>query len=256
MSVPKQLRPPSRGPGVYVRPEGRQLEISVGYTHNPTPESDPPDREKITGFSDRSRKRLRQWVHAIGRDERALFLSLTYHETDPSPAEAKEDLDAFCKRLRRAYPEAAIIWKMEPQDRAVIHFHLLVYNVPYLPAQKWCQAWHDCTDETSRHHRKAGVDIEKEVNSDDWKLHNYLAKYFDKEVENVWEYPGRWWGIVGRDDLPTVGWRKLCRMESKEAQALIFKVLEEWDMDVEDKRIPSLLVNTRGDPLQDSILGM
>lgn len=258
---------------VYYRPAARQLVIDSGTVEtsdrgspNPQPKerwlpgghgmSDPEAggrRQAITTFSKRSRRRLRRWLHAIPRDADCLFVTLTYHETDPSPATAKEHLDKFCKRLERAYPACSVVWKMEPQERGTVHFHLLVYGVQYIPALQLSEAWHECTNEDSKAHRKAGVDIERGVHNEDGKLQAYFAKYMGKEVSEkqagMWENPGRWWGIRFRDNLPLGSWEPAIWLTEAEAQAMIYALLDEWGVELpEYTSIPSLTVNCKGDP--------
>jgi hypothetical protein len=209
-------------------------------------------RQKITGFSDRSRRNLREWVHAVKRDAESLFLTLTYHKADRTPQAAKEDLDRFCKRLARRFPEAAVIWKMEPQERGVPHFHLLVYNVPFIPVQKIAAVWHDCTPETSEQHRKAGVDLERSVQSDDDKLQAYLCKYMDKTFDTDWESPGRFWGIRQRSNLPLARWEKVTTLTRDEAQRVIMGLLDRWGVELPDVvNIPTLRYNTASAPAKE-----
>lgn len=251
------------------RPAARQIVIDTGVTDtsdrwspdgspgvDPAPSGDGPGgqhgggtRRNIRGFTERSRRRLRRWVHSVPRDAECLFCTLTYHETDPHPREAKEHLDSLCKRLRRKYPSAAIIWKMEPQQRGTVHFHLLVYGVQYIPASKLSAVWHHITDEDSREHRAAGVDIERGVHRDDGKLQSYLSKYLAKLESNPWQDPGRFWGIRGRSELPMGSWETAFTMTRAEAQRMIFDLLEEWGVDLPDYvSIPRLTICTRGDP--------
>jgi len=285
MSVPD--RPAFDEAGIAVRPEGRQILISTGQVDDGDREHDREDvsfpllerpsvlhvdppyatgtaptldtgsrsgtRSEITGFSDRSRRRLRRKVHALDRDVNGHFVTLTYHETDPSPVEAKTHLDTFIKRLFRAFPEASVIWKMEPQERGVPHFHLLVYGIPYIPVQKWCLIWHQCTGETSDEHAQAGVDLEAHIQRDDGRLMAYLSKYMDKRVSlgDGWDSPGRFWGIRGRDRLPWADWEKVCTMSRAEAERVIYEMLDRWGVDLpEHTDIPQLVVDTRGDPAQ------
>lgn len=215
-----------------------------------------PTREAgdIQGFSESSRRRLRRKVHAMRRDAPGLFLTLTYHETDPSPRKAKQHLDRFWKRVRRRWggkeTPLACIWKMEPQNRGTVHFHLLVYGVEYLPVRQVCRMWHAVTDEDTEAHRKAGVDLEAFVN-EDGKIQSYLAKYMTKDLDQAgWEDPGRWWGVRDRNALPWAGWhRSGMALTSAEAEALIMRLLNEWGVDLPPNVVPpSLMVNVKGDP--------
>jgi hypothetical protein len=253
-----------------VREGGRQLVIERGGTPE-ADEVDPPDelpeaeeasssstatRGKITEFSEDARRRLRRLVHSIERDEDALFLTLTWHENLPTPDEAKAALDRFGKRMRRAFPGASFVWKMEPQRRGFPHFHVLAYGVNWIDPQAISRLWHEVTQEVSEQHRKSGVDVEW-VRSDG-KLQAYLSKYFSKagegwpeEAGEDWKTPGRFWGVIARKNLPVAAWSDWRKyIHPNDAARLIGELLDEWGVDLDGVIPPSLTVNTRGDPTE------
>lgn len=266
------------------RPDGRQVHISTGHraklgdkeplipdedVGHVFDQTEPDDqnpvkaggkRDRITGFSEGSRRRLRKYVHAVRRDARPLFVTLTYHEHIPDPDECKRDLDVFCKRLKRAYGHAGIIWKMEPQRRGYPHFHLLIYGVSFIPIHWLVECWHDVTAETSAKHRVSGVDIERGVGRDG-KLQVYLAKYFSKThthwpglpgPDTAWEHPGRVWGIIDKESIPWAAWADTVYILSAEhAQFLIRQLLDRWGVEGGEWNVPSLTINTRGAPEAD-----
>lgn len=262
MSVPD--RPAFDDAAIWVRPEGRQLCITTGQVDDDDRGEDPPGtrvpqpdedagpggtRQPCTGFSDRSRRNLRDTVHSLDREAHCLFLTLTYHQTDPHPREAKSHLDEYCKWILRVWPGTSIVWKMEPQKRGVVHFHLMVYGITFAPISRLCGKWHRVTDEESVHHRKQGVDVERGVHREDGKLAAYLAKYLGKTFSVDWENPGRFWGVRGREDLPRADWEKLCVVDRDEAVQIIYDLLNRWGVSLpEHTDIPKLTVNCRGDP--------
>lgn len=251
---------------IAVRPDGRQLVISQGKDPDDGDrEFGDPDagggdetggggtRGKITGFSADSRRRLRSLVHSMRRESKALFMTLTWHEILPTPEEAKAALDRFRKRLTRLFPGASAIWKLEPQRRGTPHFHLFVYGVSWVDPQHISRLWHECTDEVSGAHRKSGVDVEWV--REDGKVQAYLAKYFSKTEENAfegpeWEWPGRFWGVIARKNLPVAAWAEWRRyLDPGKAAWLIRELLDEWESEIPDGVIPpTLTINTRGDP--------
>src|SRR5271157_7616 len=88
-------------------------------------------RSKIGGFSSASRRRLMYMIARVKRDAvLPLFVTLTYPDKFPSARESKRHLDIFLKRIRRAFPVAGGIWKLEPQQRGAPHYHLLVWGAP------------------------------------------------------------------------------------------------------------------------------
>jgi hypothetical protein len=233
----------------------REDEAPATEVHPPTPQG---EDQHITGFSDCARRRMRKRVHAMKRDEGGLFITVTYHETTPTPQEAKNHLDRFWKQLKRRFPGISAIWKMEPQERGVPHFHLLLYGQQFIPVQLLSSIWHDVTDETSHQHRKSGVDVEGRSVNEDGKLQAYMGKYMAKtydgwpgaEPGDPWAETGRWWGCLGRKNLPWAGWDDAkIYLDQHEAKALIRELLTEWDVDLPDGVIPpSLCICTRGDP--------
>jgi hypothetical protein len=199
----------------------------------------------------------------MDRQEDALFLSLTWHEVMPSPGEAKAALNRFSMKFSRRFPGGSYIWKLEPQERGFPHFHLFVYGVPWVDPQKLSELWHECTDEASEQHRKSGVDVEWV--RDDGKVQAYLAEYFDKmgkfqfgNEEEPWDWPGRFWGVCMRENLPYAEWSDWQKhLEVREAISLIEDLLDSWDVDIPDGVVPpTLMIDTRGDPANrlDSLL--
>lgn len=263
-------RPKETEPGIRLRGHGRQVFISTGrdLSRNQDLEVEegeneqPSKRGNITGFSEKSRRRLRERVHAIRRDTVGVFLTLTYHETDPTPEKLKEDFRAFWKVLQRTYNQEHVsnlscVWKMEPQERGTPHIHMIVYGVSYIDAQTVSKVWHRVTEETSEKHRKSGVDVQTAVN-EDGKLQAYLSKYMAEvydgwpgaEEGDPWAETGRWWGFKGREHLPVAEWEETqVKLHQKEAENLIEELLDEWGVDMPEGVIPpSLVINTRGDP--------
>ncbi len=163
-------------------------------------------RGKVGGFSRAARRRLLEFLASLNREALAflpLFLTLTYPgEFTLDPAVWKRDLDVFLKRVRRAYPDAAVVWKLEPQKRGAPHYHLLVFGVEHIPKSWLRQAWYEVVGSGDEKHLWAGTRVER-VKS--WRgVMAYAAKYLGK-VETVldWpEYVGRWWGVSGRGLLP------------------------------------------------------
>ena len=287
---PKARDPSQAGPNLNDRPAldeahirlrspGRQLvidtgggadeveahELDVDPEAEGTPEANGEDSppvaldQTIRGFSADSRRRLRKRLHALRRDAEGLFITLTYHQTKPDPERAKRDLDAFWKRLRRRFGGVSAVWKMEPQERGVPHFHLMIFGVDYIPARWLSLIWHQITDEPDSRHKRAGVDLEAFVNQDG-KLQAYMADYMEETYEgwpgaeegDPWAEPGRWWGCLSREDLPWADWDDApIYLDAHEARALIRSLLDDWDADLPDEVIPpTLTINTRGDPAE------
>ena len=213
-------------------------------------------RGKIRGFSESSRRRLRELLHAIDRRADCLFLTLTYQDYCPTPTEAKRDLDVFWKRLERRFSGLSAVWKVEPQERGHPHFHLLVFGTRFIDAQALSSIWHEVTAETAAQHEAAGVDVEGHINLDgriQWYVSKYLSQTYDGWPDGggeEWQEMGRWWGVLGRDDLPIASWADWkVHLNQFDAVQLISELLDEWNVDIPAGIVPpSLLVNCVGEP--------
>lgn len=162
---------------------------------------------------------------------RPIFLTLTYPADYPEHWEAwKAHLKAFWKRLQRGYcyrdskgnwhdvtfDEAACIWRLELQERGAPHYHLILFNVPWLHIPWLDTAWAGVVASGDEKHERAGTRIEWPKK---WKgTVNYVAKYVAKQAAApalrgwsvdvhgtaapIEEPIGRHWGVMGRRFLP------------------------------------------------------
>ncbi len=156
-------------------------------------------RGKCQGFSAGSRRRLFRKLAMLKREQVSAgkFLTLTYPEDYPTPGIAKGHLRAFLKRLRRRWPQAAVIWKLEPQRRGAPHFHVLVLGVEHIGKDWLSRAWYEVVASGDERHLRAGTQIEA-VRSYRGAM-AYTSKYLAKvqraeSAELDW---GRWWGVEG-----------------------------------------------------------
>lgn len=95
-------------------------------------------RGTIGAFSDASRLRLLKLSASLDYNKASStpiqFLTLTYHNKYPSPIETKKHIKNLFDRLRRrvGWAGASAIWRLEFQRRGAPHFHLMVFNAPYM----------------------------------------------------------------------------------------------------------------------------
>lgn len=167
-------------------------------------------RGAVTSFSRAARRRLVDFMARLDVQRvRVTFLTLTFADT-PSPDEATAAFKRFRARLGRWFPEASAVWRRERQERGSFHYHLLLFNLPYVP-QYWLQdTWTECTREA-----RSIVDV-RLVRSRKHVM-AYVSKYIAKtdappvppSLENstyqhVSTVPssGRTWGVINRDALP------------------------------------------------------
>lgn len=170
----------------------------------PPPES---SRGVVSTISKASRKRLLRKLASIDHRElvcKPLFLTFTYPAEWPGdPKRWKRDLDTLCKRIQRRFPIAAIVWKLEPQKRGAPHYHVLLFNVPWVDRHWLAQAWYEVVASNDPKHLAAGTEV-RAIRS--WRgVLSYAAKYVVKAAGDLpegWDNVGRIWGIRGVKHLP------------------------------------------------------
>lgn len=183
-------------------------------------------RGDVTGFSSASRRRLMSTIAQIRREAALpLFITLTYPAEFPTARESKKHLDAMNKRMRRAFPGAGWIWKLEPQERAAPHYHLLFWGASLEAVREVLPvAWYEIAGGGDEKHLRWHMGLcgygnkhcVQQVNSfrGVW---SYASKYLGKtfEVEG-WENAGRFWGVVARQNIP---FGEKCEEEIEQNQA-------------------------------------
>jgi hypothetical protein len=165
-------------------------------------------RGVIRGLSPGSRKRCLESCARLTDQKGCLFVTLTYPDPVPLPAQCHRDLAVFWKRVKRRYPRASAHWVFDMSSKGERdyhpHFHLLVYGVPYIRVQWIRDSWGEVTGVPGF------VWIEPVC---DWKRSfKYLAKYLVKGQQRAsLDYltyltgdcpTGRMWGVLGREFLP------------------------------------------------------
>jgi len=105
-------------------------------------------RGKCRGLSTKSRKRFLDSFQRIDYDKmthndslKVKFITLTYGQEFPNIEEAKIHFDKLEKRIRYRYPKASCFWREEDQKRGAPHFHLVYFNLPYLPKEELKRMW-------------------------------------------------------------------------------------------------------------------
>jgi len=174
-------------------------------------------RGEICGFSAKSRLRLLKSMACVNYEKAGLptFLSLTYHMDWGESKDWKRNLDTFIKSLRRKWPEAWGLWKLEFQKRGAPHYHLLLwggpevkgYRVPYgngkfkvktYGVQK-CPEHAPIFDFLMRNWGAAYGYTRIEPIQSIQGVMAYTGKYLGKVQENEsGEKTGRVWGVINR----------------------------------------------------------
>jgi len=195
-----------------VSAQGALFEVRF-VSHETSEQHHAPVRGEIKGFSRASRRRLLELFARLDvTGTRAKFITFTFAGT-PTPKEAKQALRRLIMRLQRRYPEWSAVWRMEAQKRGSPHFHMLAFNLPYIPQKELLKMWSECTREPL-----SIVDIRAVRNRKHAMA--YVSKYVGK-VEKSEATPdpdektllengsylhgdltGRVWGYVNKAQLP------------------------------------------------------
>ncbi|MCM8526107.1 MAG: hypothetical protein NE327_06295 [Lentisphaeraceae bacterium] len=158
-------------------------------------------RQKIRGFSKRSRKNLMDQMQTLDFDRltvkghcKAKFITLTYPNQYPDFEEAKKHLDNFRKRIMRKFPKASAIWRLEPQKRGAPHFHIILFKAQRIDKEELTKMWGEIvgplyrdysynTMKSYRNGRDPFVRIEaiKSLKGVMWYVSKYISKSDDKD---------------------------------------------------------------------------
>jgi len=183
-------------------------------------------RKAIQSFSPKARKNMLETVSRIDwTGKAAQFITLTYHSNQRDAKVAKKHLRAFLKRLYRRHGNTPALWKLEPQRRGAWHFHLLIWDLPYISTATILKYWREVTGEDTI------TQVKIEPIQSARKARSYVAKYIGKVLTNhsllvaillmlscpAWVilfavldylpnlaesvFPGRFWGIENRFNM-------------------------------------------------------
>jgi len=194
---------------ISIATQGSYFKATV--TDSPYYRETTPHRGTIKGFSNRSRKRLFEMFNRL-EIKAFLFITLTYGQEFPDGNASKRDLKVFIQRLKRKYPQAAGVWRIEFQKRGAPHFHLLITNVGYIPKADILRAWED-TIAPQHRNQKGATFTRVELVRTRRKAISYVGKYVGKRAERVEKgngfntvpyqtAVGKHWGIIGKEYLP------------------------------------------------------
>lgn len=198
-------------------------------------------RGQVEGFSEASRRRLRNTLGKTLRDVIPTLVTLTYPNEWPLDSQRwKRDLDVFQKRLLRRFPHCSGVWKMEPQQRGAPHFHLLVWGAELVQLGLWCsRAWYEVVDSGDEKHLAHGAVIEP-IRT--WRgTKSYVAKYLGKVItrkeeseDNPWAFPGRWWGMFGAKSIPWA--EKITALLPRAEVTLLIRTMRKYAFKRGDKK--------------------
>jgi len=193
----------------YFEAQGSLLHLKVRGAVN-RPLSTDHKRGIIRVFTRASRRRLMRFMARLKtRKIRATFLTLTFTGVH-SNEYAKKCLKRFVMRLRRRFLEVSGVWRMEFQERGAIHFHLLLFKMPFWKQGEAQMVWEQCTREV-----RSILDIR--LVSGARSIMAYISKYIAKPDErseitsledgsyqhaSAGGLAGRFWGWINKNALP------------------------------------------------------
>jgi hypothetical protein len=193
--------------------QGGLFEVSLVLPPS-TEKHSAPLRGEIKGFSRPSRRRLLELFARmdVKRSSRAKFLTLTFTEV-VTAMEAKKALRRFTMRMQREHENWSCVWRFERQRRGAPHFHLMVFNMPFVKQKLLQETWEACTREPMSIVHIKSVKNRKHAMQ-------YVSKYVAKVSEDNFDIPaespsldipsylhadekqGRIWGYVNKALLP------------------------------------------------------
>lgn len=185
-------------------------------------------RGEIVGFSVASRARMREAMLTLYMDDAYLIgitFTVPWKGTNFAPLmdEFRECWHRFTVSFRRRYPNSALIYRVELQERGAPHIHALLWLskedasgargapvVPHAPdvflflvgchlKNDWLNSVVDLHRGSYRAFERFGVKIEPI--KDAGAMFRYLADHASKHKQAQLGYKGKQWGIVGRSNL-------------------------------------------------------
>ena len=227
-------------------------------------------KKKIGRFTAKSKRKLQQRFAQLDRDRLKYLpkmLTLTYPRNYASdPTIWKKNLDDFLEHhFKPNFPNAFIIWKLEPQKRGAPHYHLLIFsddpqllNRVYLQKEKLAKSWYQVVDSGDEKHLRAGIRVgfapkvrngkpikKRAEDFANWDMvSGYVAKYLgkvtglfksesngDKEIKQV----GRYWGIYNRSLYSQFVTEKSIQLSEAEYMKLKKMVIDQTTKDMDAK---------------------
>lgn len=113
-------------------------------------------------------------------DDKSSFLTVTFKDNITDIKLAHKEFDNFMKRFKRYLKRTKIkyIATWEKQKRGSIHYHIILFDVPFIKANKMEEIWGNGFIKINK--------IAKSVKQ--WEIGVYLTKYFVKDIDKKQRY--------------------------------------------------------------------
>lgn len=113
---------------------------------------------------------VRRWYDDNGRPYEPVFLTLTFARNVQDIDEGNKAFKNFRRRLEyEINGKLKYVCVVEFQERGAVHYHLVVFNLPYIPAERLARIWR---------HGYIKINVIKDVDN----VGAYMAKYMGKDV--------------------------------------------------------------------------
>ena len=174
-------------------------------TTSTTPKYSPKSiRGKVTVFSRKSRRRLLEFfARTAHTNTPRVFLTLTYPSNMNDAATGKAHLRAFLERVRRRYPKASAIWRIEYQKRGAVHFHLVFFNLPYWKADTIRLVWGEIIGEDNP---RIKIETIRTKRGTTYYVSKYIAKVGNAALVSLsflpYSHAGNHWGYFNKSEIP------------------------------------------------------
>jgi hypothetical protein len=132
-----------------------------------------------------------------------VFLTLTYPSNMNDAETGKAHLRAFLERVRRKFPKASAIWRIEYQERGAVHFHLLFFSLPYWKADNIRLVWGEIIGENNP---RIKIETIRTRRGTTYYVSKYVAKVGKTALVSLSSVPyshaGNHWGYFNRPNIP------------------------------------------------------
>lgn len=113
---------------------------------------------------------VRRWYDDDGRPYEPVFLTLTFAKNVQDIDEANKAFKNFRRRLEyEINGKLKYVCVIEFQERGAIHYHLVIFNLPYIPVSRLAEIWR---------HGFVKINVIKDVDN----VGAYMSKYMGKDV--------------------------------------------------------------------------
>lgn len=182
------------------------------------------DQETITRISsNRAKHQVRRLI--IGniyhyQQYRPTFLTLTYKENMQDLRQANKDFRLFIKRLDyQTGQKLRYIAVPEYQERGAIHYHILLFNLPYLKGELIEKIWRHGSTDIRLAYRGKGI-------------FNYMTKYLTKSYGDTrFKHSKRYFHCVDNQAKTT---RNHIDATLISEQASNYELINEYEYDIVD----------------------